>query len=198
MRQNGIPPVYRKVWPIETDLNYPDLNDSLSWSPWGVFGSKNIHCYTEDYRFEIVWRKSELSLKRVLDLNFVIAPDFTVYNDAPEIINRWQLYRSLSVFSYWQNMGVKVIPSINWVSPSQIQKDIDLYPKFSIISVRCPGKNYLESWQEGAEEIIKIIKPKVVLHFGTSLGLDVWSDCKVHQFTLRPKSKTLEKINFRK
>ena len=187
MRQNGIPPVFRQSWPIHTDLDYPHLKDTLSWSPWGVFASDNIHCYTEDYRFEISWRKPELSLKRVLDLNFVISPDFTIYPDAPDTVNRWQLYRSLAVFSYWQNMGANVIPSINWISPGQIRQDKDLYPGFSIIAVRCPGKEYLSSWTAGAETVQKIIKPEIVLHFGTSLGSDVWTESKVYNFTLRPK-----------
>jgi hypothetical protein len=187
MRQNGIPPVFTKSWPIETNLNYPDLNKSLLWSPWGVFNSDNIHCYTDDYRFEIAWRKPELSLKRVLDLNFILSPDFTVYPEAPEMINRWQLFRSLSVFAYWQNMGTRVIPSINWISQSQIQKDRDLYPPFSIIAVRCPGMNYLEEWISGVETIKEIINPEIVLHFGTSLGSEIWKDCKVYKFSLRPK-----------
>ena len=186
MRQNGIPPVYLHHWPIEVNINY-DIDDSLAWSPWGTFKSDNIHCYTEDYRFEITWRKPELTLKRVLDLNLVIAPDFTVYPDAPAMINRWQLYRSISVFAYWQNMGVNVIPSINWISPGQIRRDLDLYPQFSTIAVRCPGKEYLDDWLAGAIEIKKTINPKTVLHFGTALGIDVWRGCEVYNYSLRPK-----------
>lgn len=186
MRQNGIPPVFRQSWPIEPIIDYPDLKKTILWSSWGTFKSENIHCYTEDYRFEIAWRKPELTLKRVLQLNFVISPDFTVYQNAPETVNRWQLYRSLAVFSYWQNMGVKVIPSVNWVSPSQIQKDQDLYPDFTIISVRCPGKEYLHNWYAGAEKIRTMINPQIVLHFGTSLGSDIWTGIKTYKFSLRP------------
>jgi len=186
MRQNGIPPVFRQPWPIKTTIDYP-LSGSLLWSPWGTFVSENIHCYTEDYRFEIVWRKPELSLKRVLELNLVISPDFTVYQDAPETVNRWQLYRSLAVFSYWQTMGVNVIPSVNWISPCQIRKDRDLYPGFSMIAVRCPGKDYLDAWRSGAETIMEIISPRIVLHFGTHLGADIWNGSEVYQFSLRPK-----------
>ncbi|WP_035240931.1 DUF4417 domain-containing protein [Desulfobacter vibrioformis] len=188
MRQNGIPSVFQKRWPIETRLKYADLDKNLSWSPWGVFNSENIHCYTEDYRFEGCWRNPELSLKRVLDLNFVIAPDFSVYPSAPALVNRWQLYRSLAVFSYWQNMGVRVIPSINWVSADQIKQDQDLYPDFSIIAVRCPGNGYYEEWVDGIENLNKIIKPKIILHFGTKLGLEVWKNSQVFQFKLRGKN----------
>lgn len=187
MRQNGIPPVFRVKWPIDTALNYPDLDNKLSWSPWGVFRSENIHCYTEDYRFEITWRKPELSLRRVLDLNFVISPDFSVYQDAPGVVNRWQLYRSLAVFSYWQSMGARVIPSINWVSPGQIRADSDLYLNFPIIAVRCPTKDYLQTWLESASEINRIVRPEIVLHFGTSLGIEVWKNA--FNYCLRPLCK---------
>ncbi len=190
MRQNGIPPVFRNKWPIEINLDYPGLNESLLWSPWGVFGSKNIHCYTEDYRFESTWRNPELSLKRVLELNFVIAPDFSVYPESSTLVNSWQLYRSLAVFSYWQNMGVNVIPSINWISPEQILNDIDLYPDFNIIAVRCPGKKYISSWLAGASTIVNIVKPKLVLQFGTSLGSEAWKNCKIINYNLRPNFNT--------
>ena len=189
MRQNGIPAVFHQEWPIETNLNFPDLEDSLKWSPWGVFNSQNIHCYTEDYRFEITWRTPELSLKRVLELDHVIAPDFTVYSKASPYINNWQLYRSLAVFSYWQNMGVNVIPSINWISASQIEFNLNLYPPFTIIAVRCPHRRYLAEWTTGAKKIAQVIKPSTVLHFGTALGMDVWTDAKVINFSLRPKIK---------
>ncbi len=186
MRQNGIPTVFRQSWPINTKLNYPDLKDTLLWSPWGVFVSGNIHCYTDDYRFESIWRKPELSLKRVLDLDLVIAPDYSVYPDAPAIVNRWQLHRSLAVFSYWQNMGVRVIPSISWVSSEQIRQDRGLYPDFSTIAVRCPTRDYLDTWYSGAETIRDLVKPETVLHFGTALGSDIWTGCRVYHFNLRP------------
>lgn len=187
MRQNGIPSTFLNEWPIVTQLDYPDLTDNLSWSPWGVFKSENIHCYTDDYRFEGCWRNPQFTLQRVMDLNFVISPDFSVYQNAPSIVNRWQLYRSLAVFSYWQNMGVRVIPSLNWISPAQILQDKDLYPDFNMIAVRCPGNGYYQQWLDGVELISKIIKPEKVLHFGTKLGLDAWKNSKVFQFKLRGK-----------
>lgn len=189
MRQNGIPLVFQRTWPIETRLKYADLHKHLSWSPWGVFNSENIHCYTEDYRFEGCWRNPELSLKRVLDLNFVIAPDFSVYPFAPYQINSWQLYRSLAVFGFWQLNGVRVIPSINWIGPRQIESDKDLYPNFNIIAIRCPGREYYQEWLWGAEKINAIIKPEIVLHFGTNLGLDVWKNSQVFQFKLRGQNR---------
>lgn len=192
MRQNGIPYSFQRTWPIDSYLDYPDLNKSLSWSPWGVFDSENIHCYTEDYRFECCWRNPELSLKRVLDLNFVVAPDFSVYPFAPYQVNSWQLYRSLAVFGFWQSNGVRVIPSINWIGPCQIESDRELYPKFNVIAVRCPGPGYYNEWVLGAEKIKELIQPDIVLHFGTKFGLKVWNNSDVFLFKLRgqkvPKS----------
>ena len=184
MRITGVPRVFRFKWPLKTTVN-PILNNELSWSPWGVFNTENIHCYTDDYRFEVTWRNPELALQRVLGLNLVIAPDFTVYPTADPIVNRWQLYRSLAVFSYWQSMGVNVIPSLNWVSPDQIRADADLYPRFSTVAVRCPGTKYYNKWVDGITELKKIVQPETVLHFGTKLGLDVWSDEVIYHFKLR-------------
>lgn len=187
MRRFGVHQTFLFDWPISTQLDYPDLTGNLSWSPWGVFKTKNIHCYTDDYRFEGCWSNPQNALQRVLNLNFVISPDFSVYKNAPSIVNRWQLYRSLAVFSFWQNMGVRVIPSINWVSPSQIISDKDLYPNFNIISVRCPGFGYYDEWVSGVELIKSIIRPKIVLHFGAKRGLESWNGLRVLHYKLRGK-----------
>ena len=185
MRLNGIPDVFQVSWPFKTRIDF-DFSESLSWSPWGVFKTGNIHCYTDDYRFEGVWRKPEFSLKRALELNFVISPDFSVYQDAPSPVNSWQIYRSLAVFSYWQNMGVRVIPSITWVSAKQILDDLSLYPKFNVISVRSPGSGYTKEWIDGAQVINDLLKPMTVLHFGPKRGIDLWSNSNVINYSLRP------------
>jgi hypothetical protein len=115
----------------------------------------------------------------------VISPDFSVYPFAHHRVNSWQLYRSLAVFGFWHTNGVQVIPSINWVGPSQIESDRDLYPNFNIIAVRCPNPEYYQEWVWGAEKINEVIKPEIVLHFGTKLGSEVWQNSDVFQFKLR-------------
>lgn len=185
MRLNGIPAVYRDLWPKNTDINFTG-EKNMSWSPWGTFSTNNIHCYTDDYRFESIWRKPEYTLKRVLELNYVLSPDFTMYPGASDYVNTWQLYRAMSVFSYWQNMGVNVIPSINWSTPLHILNNKELYPQFSVIAVRGPANRYKNEWYAGAETIKKLINPKIILHFGQALGLDVWEDAAIN-YPLRSK-----------
>jgi hypothetical protein len=187
MRLNGISPVWQISWPIKIKIDY-DFDKDLKWSPWGRFNKfKNIHCYVDDWRFEGVWRKPEYTLKKLLELNYVIAPDFSVYKNAPHQVNTWQIYRSQQVYAYWINNGIKTIPSINWVDIEQIKRDRLLYSDYKIIAVRCPGREYYTEWVDGAEYINKIIKPKIVLHFGTMLGMDVWKGAKVINYSLRQK-----------
>lgn len=188
MRVDYIPDVYQVEWPIPPSSNY-ELSDDLKWSPYGQQISGNIHCYTYDYRFESTWRKPEKSMCKMLECNFVISPDFSVYPYAPAMVNSFQIWRSLAVYSYWVANGVKAIPSITWVNPEQIKRDKIMYQKRDTIAVRGPSSRYIQEWINGAKKVNNLIKPKQVLQFGQKAGSDCWKNARVFNFSLRPDQK---------
>jgi hypothetical protein len=172
---------------IENDIG--DWQD-IWWGRWGLFDRNGLHCYTDDWRFENIWRNPENSLQHVYDKKIVISPDFSIFPHYTDEAIKWQLYRCWQIAGFWQHFKVPVIYSINWTNPEQIARHLKFYPETKIIAVRCAGKNYEAAWRAGAEAVMEIMKPEQVLHFGTKLGIDVWGGCGIQ---LPLSSKTLKK-----
>jgi hypothetical protein len=94
---------------------------------------------------------------------------------------KWQLFRAAQVTGYWQANGVNVIPALEWgpaVSPDDVA---ELYGIGGIYAVRSPKQHTEKIWCEGAAKLYEKLKPRMILHFGTSRGLKVWGDVGVKQ-----------------
>lgn len=196
----NVPSIWQHSWPYSpiVERNPCDLKTKVSQIPWIPYGNEctlsaddlesgnyGVHCYTEDFRFEKLWSDAMDQLFRVIFSEFVIAPDFSIHYTAPYEIVRWQLYRSNQIAGYLSSQGVRVIPSLNWNTKRNIYKCIDLYPKCNIYAVRSPNSKYYDRWMAGAELLNKLLKPDLVLHFGTKLGINIWPNAV--QLPLRKK-----------
>ena len=72
------------------------------------------HFFIDDYRFERVWNTPERYIPTLLNYAGAIAPDFSMYMDMPYPMQAWNAYRSRALTLYWQDMGIEVIPTLNW------------------------------------------------------------------------------------
>jgi hypothetical protein len=77
-----------------------------------------ISFYTHDTQFLNVWDDASDSLKQILtwDLMAIMTPDFSTYSTDPLAVQLWSLYRSRWVGRYWQEAGLKIIPSMALMS----------------------------------------------------------------------------------
>jgi hypothetical protein len=192
MRCDFIPHVFRQDWqPQYKEIDISVFDENLKWCPWGTFNADNVHFFTEDYRFEGLWRRPEFSLKKLLKFNYVIAPDFSLYYGAPEEVNRFQLYRQRVIFSFLQFNGVNVIPCLSFLDLEQIKKDEDFYFKFPVYAVRSPQKDFLSEYKKCMDYFIKKLKIKKILHFGTRNGIDY--NCDYILYRLRKCQKRQKK-----
>lgn len=72
---------------------------------------QGVHCHVDDAHFASCWSRPEAGLKKVKCYEVAVAPDFTLWVDAPVCENIEQLRRNRVVGLYWQTHGVRVIPS---------------------------------------------------------------------------------------
>jgi hypothetical protein len=177
MRIPHIPSVFHKETPFIPITNTIEFDFTFyPWKSSNIPEKYGFHTFTDDRRFESLWRQPYKSLKYAIGSQCILTPDFTFYKNSPIMVAQWQLYRSLAVGGFWQSYDITVIQSVNWSTPEQIELSTQFYPVSKYIAVRCPGKKYYDDWIKGAEIIKKIMKPQLVLHFGTHLGMDVWDD----------------------
>lgn len=132
-----------------------------------------IGFYVDDYRFEPLWSRPQFSLDRLLASQpaALIEPDFSLYSDHPLAVSIWNLYRSRWLARWWQERGVKVIPSLCW-SPQTYKLATAGIPFGSVVAVE--GRPRFKDpviFRKGLWHAIKEIDPSAILMYGCDESL---------------------------
>jgi len=159
------------------------------------YGSKTeilpFHCFVDDWRLEGIWRSPTKFVEKALLAGTVVAPDFSVYANYPEIYSLYQIWRSRIVCAWWADHGVYSIPVLQWTH----SKDPHLDKYFAgltdceVIAVRCPSRDpeVIADYRQCAERFLQIHQPKLILHFGLDRGSECWPISKCKVLPLNPK-----------
>lgn len=162
-------------------LEYPFIANQPVQLPdrfkrYGTQKDEPFHCFVDDWRIEAIWRhRYKMSEKAVLS-GVAIAPDFTVELDYPVAYAFYQVWRSRVIARYWQDHGVYVIPVLQWSRPEINHLLFAGLQDCEIVAVRSATKGNEQQWRQCAQQYLEQYSPKLVLHFGTKKGLDVWSN----------------------
>lgn len=179
----------------DTALEFPELSNKLTQLPekfyrWGTQKDNPFHCFVDDWRLEAIWRDKHKMLDRVCLSNFAIAPDYTVDSNNPLPFAFYQVWRSRVVARWWMDHGVYVVPVLQWSRPQ-----INYYlfcglNQCDVVAVRSPTKGTEDKWRDCALQFLILNQPKLVLHFGTSAGFDIWPNAinlKLNPQKIRPE-----------
>ncbi len=152
-----------------------------------------IHFYLDDYQFERVWNNKEKYIDILKQYQCILSPDFSLYMDMPMPMKIWNIYRSRAIGQYYQEQGIKVIPTISWAEKETFEFCFDGIPKGSIVSISTIGvkqnKEAFKIWKQGVDELIKRINPSTILIYGGKVDYD-YKDIKVIYY----KNKVIERM----
>lgn len=155
-----------------------------------------IHFYIDDYQFERIWNKPQDYVDILKQYECILSPDFSLYMDMPMPMKIWNIYRSRQIGQYYQNQGIKVIPTISWAEEETFEFCFEGIPKGSIVSISTIGvkknKEALKIWKAGVDELIRRIEPSTILIYGGKLDYD-YGDIKVIYY----ENQVIEKIKRR-
>jgi hypothetical protein len=84
--------------------------------------------FTHDYRIEPLWQDSKSFLEELLNTDWtaITTPDFSSYDEMPMAEKLWALYRSRWCGRYWQEMGMYIIPAIQYMQVGSADMTIPL------------------------------------------------------------------------
>lgn len=157
--------------------------------------SKGIHFYLDDYQFERLWNKPEDYIDLLKQYDCILSPDFSLYMDMPMPMKIWNVYRSRQLGKFYQDHGIKVIPTISWAEDKTFDFAFEGVPKGSIVSISTIGvksdKNALEVWKNGVDELIKRIEPSTILIYGGKVDYD-YGDINIIYFDNKVTKKLKE------
>ena len=168
------------VGPFDIPQIYPvDDVDVKDWIGFNLARStaKNkettgVHFYLDDYQFERVWNSPERYSQVLKPFNTIMTPDFSTYLDFPEAIRIYNHYRRHWCGRYWQELGMKVIPNIQWGYKESYSWCFDGDPVGGVVAVSNIGmrknKELRRRFNDGYKEMLIRLQPKKVLLFGHS------------------------------
>ena len=143
--------------------------------PYRVDKNRNgtAHFFLDDYRFERCWKNADSQLAVLKQYDGVLSPDFSMYTTYPLAFQIWQIYRNRWCARYWQQNGIKVIPTVSWSDESSYKYAFLGLEKKSTVAVSTLGiLNYEENrklFMQGFEEMLKQLEPKHILIYGNRL-----------------------------
>ena len=156
-----------------------------------------IHFYIDDYQFERLWNSPEEYIDLLSEYDCIFSPDFSLYMDMPRAMKIWNIYRSRMIGQFYQNYGIKVIPTISWAEKETFEFCFDGIEKGSVVSISTIGvkrsNEAMQIWKDGVDEMIKRIQPSAILIYGGKVDYD-YGDIKVIYFENKVTERMKEMI----
>ena len=135
-----------------------------------------VHMFVDDYQFERLWNQPERYINSLKQFDCVFTPDFSLYMDMPIAMKIWNTYRSRLLGQYWQNQGIKVIPTVSWAELQTFEFCFDGIEDESIVAISTVGVKQdpfaIEVWKDGVTAMIEVIHPYAILIYGERIKFD--------------------------
>lgn len=127
------------------------------------------HFFLDDYRFETVWTKPDSGLSRVGRYWGTLTPDFSLYADWPPILQQWNHYRRQWLGRYWQEHGIKIIPTVNWSTQDSHAWCFTGIPRRQIVALAVPDLRRPQTrtlFTHGYHAMHAALEPQRILVYG--------------------------------
>lgn len=129
-----------------------------------------VHFYLPDYRFQQVWNNPQKYIATFRQYRGIVSPDFSMYVGMPKAMQIFQVYRQAFLTAYYQQWGIKVIPSVIWAEPDTFDWCFSWIPKGSAVvcsTVGCvQNKAARAAFLVGYEEMLRRVEPSNIIFYG--------------------------------
>ncbi len=161
---------------LEAEEVLPTRLRSFTTCPRCTDQGAGVHFFLDDYRFEAVWRDPMRYVSMLERFGCVLTPDYSVYIDMPEPIQRYNAYRGRAVGKLWQDAGLIVVPTLTWGEPNTYDWCFEGLPKNATVALSTVGlmkdKGGVDLFRAGANEAMKRLEPSIVLAYGKQCDFD--------------------------
>lgn len=131
-----------------------------------------IEFYVKDNTLEGFWdnRYDIYSKLKKLNIEAVIAPNFSVYEDAPRLDHLCNIKRSVIVYNELINAGINAVPDVSWFNINDLDRwikainesDVKIIAfSFQVVDIKLKASNIWKSYLSGFRYLCKNIKNSV-------------------------------------
>lgn len=153
---------------------YLVMFNNLSYREKNMFNNNCVGFFLDDFKFEDVYKKKDIWVQKFLDLKVrsLLTPNFSIWYDEPLVLQILAWYKTQYCGRYWQEAGIKVIPTLNWGDASSYEFCFSGVPygvPTACIQMTTIGnENEKKSFLEGLFEAKKKINFEKILIYGVS------------------------------
>lgn len=79
---------------------------------------KTVHFFTYDWMFDKVYEKAADCAEKLKQYYALLSLDFSMFTDMPKALQIYSVFKNRWCGAYWQNLGLRVIPTISWGAES--------------------------------------------------------------------------------
>ena len=145
----------------------------FNYARTGKNKDKFLHFFLDDYQFERVWNSLKKNREIISRYKGALSPDFSLYTDFPLALQIYNTYRNRFCGAYWQDQGIKVIPTVGWSDSRSFDFCFEGIEEGCTVAISNVGsfrnKNTRKLFLEGYEEMLKRIKPEKILIYGREM-----------------------------
>ena len=129
-----------------------------------------VHFFVDDYQFIRVWKDPDRYVEMLQGFQAVCTPDFSMYTDFPKAIQIYNHYRKHWLGAYWQERGIRVIPTVSWAGPDSYDWCFDGEPQGYTVAVSSVGTQNSELTRhlflQGYREMMRRLEPSRIIMYG--------------------------------
>lgn len=144
-----------------------------------VSANTGIHFWLHDYQFERVWNYPERYIEILKRYEFMTSPDFSPYADMPRVASMFNIYRNRWCGRYYQEQGIRVVPTITFGDEEIIDIALMGVPKGNTIAISTVGEGRWGEYKllfKWWYYIIYKLEPKNVILYGKDLSSKLSGD----------------------
>lgn len=169
--------IYQGAGPYGIPILEPDVCEVDNWISFNFARTcdepeiHGVHFFIDDYQFNRVWTQPDTYLNRLRQFQAVCSPDFSTFTDFPKAIQIYNHYRKRWLGVYWQEHGIRVIPTISWSDHNSYEWCFDGEPVGGYVAVSSVGtqvnKQAAALFRDGYAEMLNRLHPAAVIMYGT-------------------------------
>lgn len=129
-----------------------------------------VHFFLYDYKFEDIWNNPDKYIEKLSQYKAVLTPDFSMYIEMNENMQRYNTFRNRWVGAYLADKGIRVIPTINWGLENTfdfcfngIEKGSTVAVSTYIASAHGNRTDQKEFFMAGYNEMLNRIEPETII-----------------------------------
>ncbi len=125
---------------------------------------KTIQFFTYDYKFDYVYSHPEFAVEKLKQYYCLLSPDYSLYTDMSLSLQIKNTFKNRWCGVYFQSLGLRVIPTIEWSDERSFKFCFDGVEKGSVVAVSTYGKQKIEEeFMKGYNKMLEIIKPSDII-----------------------------------